>query len=61
MHRRNREPEPPRAERADWIAYEGDQLYDFLRRLSEAWLKQETVRNAVLFDADEGLLTQIFN
>ena len=52
---RNREPDAPKCQRADWIAYDGDQLNDFLRRLSEAWLKQETVRDAVLFNVDSSV------
>ena len=52
---RDREPEAPTSEREDWISYDGDQLHDFLRRLSETWLKQQTVRDSVLFDPDPNL------
>ena len=47
---RDREPEAPSCERGDWISYDGDQLYDFLRRLSEAWMKEQAVRDAVFID-----------
>ena len=47
---RDREPEAPSCERADLISYDGDHLYDFLRRLSEAWMKEQTVRDAMLIE-----------
>ena len=52
---RDSEPDAPTCERAPWISHDGNELYDFLRKLSEAWWKEKIVRDAVLFDPEAEL------